>query len=91
MTDSRFSGVICAMAGSYQEAATPNEEATLLLIMLNPEQMRPVISHMSHWATKYGCPFNKSGIQAVVRHHSCCNPRLCFFSNLSAVTLFTKV
>lgn len=30
MSDSWFSGVICGMAGSAQEAAIPNEEALLL-------------------------------------------------------------
>ena len=52
------------MAGIYQEAAVPNEEATPL-IMLNPGKTEAVISHMSHWTTKYGCAFN---IQTAFRH-----------------------
>lgn len=45
--------------GSHQKAAIPNKAATLPLIMFNPGKMQPVISHMSHWATKYACPFNR--------------------------------
>lgn len=45
MTDGWFSGVICGMAGSYQEAATPNKETTPL-IMLNPGEN--VASHITH-------------------------------------------